>query len=67
MKFLIFKDGSTKEITGDEGKYWICGEERFRKLGRMISEVQETAAKKKSARKKKEAATGGAENGECGK
>lgn len=41
MKIIVFKDGSTREITGETGKYWLCGEERVRKLNRQIAEVTE--------------------------
>lgn len=41
MKVLVLKSGIAKEITGEEGKYWICGEERFRKLGNSFTEIRE--------------------------
>ena len=75
MKIIVFTDGNTREITGDEGKYWLVGENRVRKLNRSIAEVREIPdaveipgqtekpQKKKSTRKKK---TEGTENGECG-
>ena len=44
MKILVFADGSTREITGDGGKYWLCGEERFRKLGKSVAEIREIPA-----------------------
>ena len=66
MKILVFKDGSTREITGEQGKYWLTGEDRVRKLSRSIAEVrdipeepaEETGEKpeaKKPAAKKKTA------------
>ena len=71
MKVLVFANGITKEITGDAGKYWLCGEERFRKAGKQFVEVREIPEpeetpnpKKKSAKKKKK--TEGPEDGECG-
>ena len=41
MKILVFKDGSTRQITGELGKYWLTGEDRVRKLSRSIAEVRE--------------------------
>lgn len=41
MKVLVFSNGVTKEITGDAGKYWLCGEERFRKAGKQFLEVRD--------------------------
>lgn len=69
MKVLVFSNGVTKEITGDAGKYWLCGEERFRKAGRQFLEVREIAEaapaqKKKPAKKKKAAEV--TEDGERG-
>lgn len=74
MKIIVFKDGSTTEITGESGKYWLTGEERVRKLSEAIAEITETAEaeekpkaeapKKKTAKKKKK--TEDAEDGDCG-
>lgn len=41
MKILVFKDGSTRAITGEAGKYWLTGEDRVRKLSDSISEIRE--------------------------
>ena len=41
MKTIVFKDGSKKVITGEEGKYWLCGEERIRRLSRQIAEISD--------------------------
>lgn len=41
MKVLVFKDGNERLITGEEGKYWLIGEDRVRKLSAQISEVRE--------------------------
>lgn len=41
IKILVFKDGSTRAITGDAGKYWLTGEDRIRKLSGSIAEVRE--------------------------
>jgi len=76
MKVLVFSSGATKEITGDAGKYWLCGEERFRKAGKQFLEVRDfpeeekepkkrtSPAKKKTAKKKKAAEV--TEDGERG-
>ena len=74
MKKIIFRDGSTKKITGEDGKYWLTGEDRVRKLSDAIGEVREAeeaaeaakaeAPKKKTAKKKKK--TEDAEDGDCG-
>lgn len=65
MKIIVFKDGSTRAVTGDAGKYWLIGEDRVRKLSGSIAEVRELpdaqtddigekpVPKKKTARKKK--------------
>lgn len=59
MKIIVFKNGNTREITGEEGKYWLTGEDRVRKLSASIAEVRDVAApekpKKKAAAKKKKA------------
>lgn len=60
MRILVFRDGSTREITGELGKYWLTGEDRVRKLSKQIAEIREVPEpveakpKKKSTRKKKE-------------
>lgn len=77
VKILVFRDGSTREITGEAGKYWLTGEDRVRKLSGQIAEIREIevteteaaeqekpAPKKKTTRKKKK--TEDAEDGEHG-
>ena len=41
MKIIVFKDGSTRAITGEAGKYWLTGDDRVRKLSGEIAEVRE--------------------------
>lgn len=41
MKIIVYKDGNTRAITGEAGKYWITGEERVRKLSGSILEIRE--------------------------
>ena len=58
MKELVFVNGEKKRITGEEGKYWLCGDERYRKLSPTVSGVEETpdektGSKKRPAKKKK--------------
>ena len=60
-RYVIFKDGKKKAITGENGKYWICGKTQFRKASSEIAEIivekaEEKAEpmKKKSAGKKKD-------------
>lgn len=43
MKILVFKDGSAREITGEQGKYWLTGDGRVRKLSKQIAEIREEA------------------------
>lgn len=77
MKILVFKDGRELPITGETGKYWVCGEEKYRKLGKTIAGVKEAEApketleedkpkpKRKTA-KKKNKATEDTTDGDCG-
>lgn len=44
-KVLVFRDGTEREITGETGKYWLCGDAKFRKLGSAILQVEERAGK----------------------
>lgn len=58
MKTIIFKNGKSVNVTGEAGKYWLCGELRVRKLNKSIAEVRELPdekPKKKTSRKKKDA------------
>lgn len=41
MKIIVFKNGNTREITGEAGKYWMTGDDRVRKLSQEISEIRE--------------------------
>lgn len=41
MRILVFKDGRTRAITGEQGKYWLTGDERVRKLSKQIAEIRE--------------------------
>ena len=52
LKVLVFSNGVTKEITGDAGKYWLCGEERFRKAGKQFLEVRDIPEEEKNSKKR---------------
>lgn len=63
-RLVVFQDGSKREITGEDGKYWLTGETRVRKLSDMIAGIEEapeetapakSTAKKPSKKKKTEA------------
>lgn len=67
-KVLVMTGGENLEITGEQGKYWLCGERKVRKLNRGILRVEEAKApaeekpeaapkpaKKPAAKKKKKA------------
>lgn len=41
MKIIVFKDGNTREITGEDGKFWLTGTDRVRKLSAQIAEIRE--------------------------
>lgn len=67
MRYLVvFHDGSKREITGEEGKYWLTGETKIRKLSDLILRIEEVpdeepkpkSAAKRSSKKKKEEAAG---------
>lgn len=56
MKIIVFKDGNTRAITGEDGKFWLTGEDRVRKLSAQIAEIREVPdekPKKRTAKKKK--------------
>ena len=36
VKILCFEDGTELAVTGQKGKYWICGETQFRKANPSI-------------------------------
>lgn len=66
MRYLIvFRDESKREITGEDGKYWLTGETKIRKLSDLILRIEEipceepkpkSAAKRSSKKKKEETA-----------
>lgn len=39
-RVLVMDDGETHEITGEEGKYYLCGWSRFRKGNPHIVSVE---------------------------
>lgn len=67
MKIIVFKDGNTREITGEDGKFWLTGENRVRKLSAQIAEIREVPdekPKKRTAKKKKAEDAADGERGE---
>lgn len=43
-RYFVLPDGKKYKITGEDGKYWICGKTQFRKLaerGTVIEEQEE--------------------------
>lgn len=67
MKIIVFKDGNTREITGEDGKFWLTGEDRVRKLSAQIAEIREVPdekPKKRTAKKKKAEDAADGERGE---
>lgn len=39
-KVLLMKNGAEYEITGDNGRFWLCGNTQFRKASSMIAEIK---------------------------
>ena len=67
MKIIVFKDGNTRAITGEDGKFWLTGDERVRKLSAQIAEIREVPdekPKKRTAKKKKAEDAADGERGE---
>lgn len=42
---LVMKSGEKFAITGEDGRYWYCGETRFRKSNEGILTVEEASRK----------------------
>lgn len=40
-KILVMINGDRHAITGEQGKYWICGDTGFRKLSKQIAFIEE--------------------------
>ena len=40
-KILVMINKDRHTITGEQGKYWICGDTGFRKLSKQIASVEE--------------------------
>lgn len=45
-KYLIFSDGSEAAVTGENGKYFLCGNTQYRRGNPNILRVEERKAKK---------------------
>lgn len=46
-KYLIFSDGSEAAVTGENGKYFLCGKTQYRRSNPNILRVEERKAAKK--------------------
>lgn len=66
MKIIVFKDGNTRAITGEDGKFWLTGEDRVRKLSAQIAEIREVPDEKPKKRTAKKKKAEDAEDGERG-
>ena len=43
VRYAVLPDGSRREITGENGRYYVCGDTQFRKAGvRVEAEKDET-------------------------
>ncbi len=40
-KYIVMANGKEYLVTGEEGKYYVCGETRFRKGNRNIVKIGE--------------------------
>ena len=40
-KILVMINGDRHTVTGEQGKYWLCGDTGFRKLSKQIASVEE--------------------------
>ena len=64
-KTLVLLDGERVPVTKEEGKWYICGDRRFRKLSGQISAVEEEKPEKaKEPAKKKKPAQGESDGAE---
>ena len=66
VKIIVFKDGNTRAITGEDGKFWLTGDDRVRKLSAQIAEIREVPDEKPKKRAAKKKKTEDAEDGERG-
>lgn len=64
-KALVLVSGERVPVTKEEGKWYICGNRRFRKLSGQISSVEEEKPEKgKEPAKKKKPAQGKSDGAE---
>lgn len=54
-RFLILRSGQRYAITGETGRYYICGRTQFRKSSRQIEKIERMKRRKKPQERKEEA------------
>lgn len=42
-RFAVLPDGARHEITGENGRYWVCGNRQFRKAAAAVEIEKEDA------------------------
>lgn len=52
-KILLTNTGREYEITGDNGRFWVCGHTQFRKGSTMIADIKTVKEPDKAAKKAK--------------
>lgn len=53
-KLYALRDGERHEVTGQDGRYWKCGERRFRKAVTEIAEAAEADTAQETAEEPEE-------------
>lgn len=43
-RLAVLRDGSKHEITGERGRYWVCGDRQFRKAETAVETAPEEKA-----------------------
>ena len=57
-KVIVTTVGREYEITGENGRFWVCGNTQFRKASPMIAEIKTVKEQKEEKPAKKKAAKG---------
>lgn len=52
---LITSSGKRYPITGETGRYYLCGETQFRKSGPQIAKIERETRRKKAEEREEEA------------
>lgn len=42
-RLAVLRDGTKQEITGENGRYWVCGNRQFRKAEVILEEMTKDA------------------------